>query len=64
MNKTIRLEKDDIKTSRLGVDNFMISVKDENFFIIFSNEAMFELINDVNEITNFENGPATGNETS
>lgn len=45
---TIKIEKDDIKTSKIGI-NIMVKI-DDKFSIIFSREALDELISDYNNI--------------
>ena len=47
-NFTIKIEKEDIKTSEIG-NNIMVSCEN-NISIVFSREALEELINDYNDI--------------
>lgn len=51
---TIKLDKEDIKTSKLG-NNYSIQTKEKNLLIILTPEAIEELINDYNYIKNLKN---------
>ena len=53
-NITIKIEKNDVKTSKLG-NNVMINCEN-NINLIFTPEALEELINDYNNIICDENG--------
>ena len=48
----IKVEKDDVKTSKLG-NNIMVQC-DNNIDLIFTTEALEELINDYNNIVSDE----------
>lgn len=51
----IKVEKDDVKTSKLG-NNIMVQC-DNNIDLIFTPEALEELINDYNNIVSDEKPP-------
>ena len=51
----IKVEKDDVKTSKLG-NNIMVQC-DNNIDLIFTPEALEELINDYNNIVSDEKSP-------